>query len=472
MRHPDVSNPTRREALAAGMAGWAVPARAVSGGRPPNLVFLLTDDQRWDTLGVMGNPIIRTPNLDALGRDGVVFENNFCSTSICMTSRASFFSGLYERSHGISNFATPFSPEALAATYPARLRTAGYRTGFIGKYGVGAQLPRNAFDYFEAFPGQGRYFPSGENGPHLTRIQTGQAREFLEGCRRDQPFCLSISFKAPHVQDEDPRQFLSDPAHGKLYADIEIPLPATAAPRYYDGLPEFLKDSEGRRRWKLQFADPAMAQRSMKNYYRLISGVDEAAGAIVASLRERGLLDNTVIVFTGDNGYFLGEHGLSHKWYLYEESIRTPLLVWDPRLPWRARGQRRREMTLNIDIAPTLLDLAGLDATGMQGRALTPLVAGSRPRWRAEWFYSHLFEHPLIPKSEGIRTPEWSYIRWIGREPVYEQLFHLRRDPHNTRNLAGSPGHAKRLERMRSRSSAWRAALDRRRPGEAWRDPA
>jgi arylsulfatase A-like enzyme len=422
---------------------------------------LLADDQRWDTLGCMGNRIIQTPNVDRLARNGVVFENNFVTTAICMTSRACYFTGQMERTHGISNFATPFTPEQMERTYPALLRKAGYRTGFIGKYGVGKNLPTGAFDYFEAFPGQGHYFPpAGKGKEHLTHIQGKQCIEFLDGCSKDQPFCLSVSFKAPHVQDQDPKQFLYDPADEALYRDVEMPVPSTATEAHYRALPEFLHESEGRRRWELQFKTPEMYQRSVKGYYRLITEVDRAVGTLVDALSKRGELDNTVIVYTGDNGYFLGEHGLSHKWYMYEESIRTPLVIWDPRLPKGMRGRRRKEMALNIDVAPTLLGAAGIaPPPGMQGRDLAPLLRGQASGWRKEFFYSHLFEHPKIPRSEGVRDERFSYIRWIDQKPEYEQLFDHVADPHNEKNLARDPRHQSTLERLRGRWKAWRAQL-------------
>ncbi len=459
---------TRRTFMTSAVAG-ALASGATA--RRPNLLFLLTDDHRWDALGCMGNRIIQTPNLDRLARDGVIFENNFCATAICMTSRASFFTGLHERSHGISSFATPFTPDAMARTYPALLRGAGYCTGFIGKYGVGARLPENAFDYFEAFPGQGQYYHKRDGKTiHLTTIQQEQALKFLDGCKKDQPFCLSVSFKAPHVQDGDPRQFLYDPADEGMYSDVTIPVARTAQPQYYEALPPFLHGSEGRRRWELQFANPEMHQRSVKGYYRLITEVDRMVGNVLKALETSGQLQNTVVVFTGDNGYFLGEHGLSHKWYLYEESVRTPLIVWDPRLPKKTRGQRRREMTLNIDVAPTLLNYAGIQPPpSMQGCDFAPLVRGERPAWRHEWFYSHLFQNPRIPRSEGIRNERWAYIRWLDHN--MEQLFDIKEDPGNTTDLAAKPQHKAQLDAMRARWKAWDAAFGAWNPSRRWEDP-
>ncbi|GAI43593.1 unnamed protein product, partial [marine sediment metagenome] len=204
-------------------------------------------------MGCAGNPIIQTPNMDALAANGIRFSNAFVTTSICASSRASIFTGQWTRRHGIIDFGTHFSEEALAQTYPMLLSQAGYRIGFIGKYGVGPKrdLPIDKYDYWKGFPGQGRYENKDENGnyKHLTQIMGEQAIEFLQGCSEEQPFCLSVSFKAPHVQDSDPRQFLYDRAYSELYKDVTIPTPETANRRYFDALPEFLRVSEARRRW-------------------------------------------------------------------------------------------------------------------------------------------------------------------------------------------------------------------------------
>jgi arylsulfatase A-like enzyme len=175
----------------------------------PNIVFLLADDMRWDAMGCAGNKIIQTPNIDSLAARGVMFKNHFVTTSICCVSRASIFSGQYERRHGINDFHTDFTPAALAQTYPMLLKAAGYRVGFIGKYGVGDKLPKDAFDYWKGFPGQGRFFEKGDP-VHLTSKMGDQAIEFLKGGDGTKPFCLAISFKAPHAQDGAPREFPPD----------------------------------------------------------------------------------------------------------------------------------------------------------------------------------------------------------------------------------------------------------------------
>ena len=204
----------------------------------------------------------------------------------------------------------------------------------------------------------------------------------------------------------------------------------------------------------------------MKGYYRLITGVDVVVGRILDSLQRQRLLENTVIIFTSDNGFFLGERELSGKWLMHEESIRTPLIIRDPRLPAALRGKRRREMTLNVDIAPAILSLAGIPPSPyMQGRNLIPLARGESPSWRSEFYYSHLFAHKTIPKSEGVRNERWKYIRYIESDPLYEELYDLRDDPREERNLARSGAHVSQLATMRKGWKTWRSAVENWRPG-------
>ena len=430
-------------------------------GRRPNFLVLVTDDHRYDAMGCMGNPVIRTPHMDALARDGVVFENNFCTTSICCTSRASILTGMYARRHGIHDFGADLPPELLATTYPALLREAGYRTGFVGKYGIGRNLPEDAYDFWRGFAGQGKYFNEVDGKTiHMTDLLCGHAVGFLEGCRAEEPFCLSVSFKAPHTMDYNPRPWQPAPRFDALYEDATIPVPQTATEAAYQALPEFLKDSEGRRRWQNRFRTPGRYQETMRDYYRLLTGVDEAIGRMREVLKQRGLDDNTIILYTGDNGFFLGERGLAGKWYAYEESMRTPLIIRDPRLPQRRRGRRVAPMALNIDLAPTILDAAGLPLPdAMQGRSLTPAMLGRERAWRNDWFYEHLFKHPRIPRSEGVRTARWKYIRWIDCDPPLEELYDIERDPLEQHNLARDPGHTKRLDALRARWRYYRQSL-------------
>ncbi len=432
---------------------------------PPNLIFILADDLRWNTLGCMGDRIIQTPNVDRLAAEGVLFRNHFVTTSICAVSRASIFSGQYARRHGINDFATPFTAAAWAQTYPALLRKAGYRTGFIGKFGVGRDLKPLAaeFDYWRGLPGQaGPFFDKKDpTHTHATARFGDQALEFLRGTEAGKPFCISLSFSAPHARDGDPREYPPDARDEKLYADVEIPTPKTATDAAFRRLPDFVQQSEGRRRWQRRFATPEMFQRITRDYYRLITGVDREVGRIVAELAARKLTGKTVLIFTSDNGYFLGERGMADKWLPYEESIRVPLIVFDPRLPASARGRKVDALTLNIDFAPTLLDLAGLSAVAaMQGQSLLPLVRGAVPaRWRTEFFYEHLTFPKIIPPTEGVRTERWKYFRWVDARPVLEELYDLQADPFEEHNLAAGPAHAKTLADLRGRWEALREQL-------------
>jgi arylsulfatase A-like enzyme len=406
----------------------------------------------------MGTPAIYTPTLDTLAERGVLFNNSFCTTSICCTSRASIFTGMYGRTNGIEVFDKPLPSSLLDQTYPSILRRHGYRTGFVGKYGIGGPLPAEAFDFWEGFPGQGKYFHEVEGETlHLSRLLARKCLAFLDGCSRSQPFCLSVSFKAPHVLDGDARPFQPDPRFEEMYVRDEIPAPATATEGNFRALPEFIRDSEGRLRWERRFATPEMFQSSVKDYYRLITGVDFAVAEILTALTLRDLDRNTVVIFTSDNGFFLGEHGLAGKWLMYEESIRVPLLIYDPRLPLHLRGRRLEEMVLNIDLAPTVLNLAGLESPdSVHGSSLVPLLEGVKTEWRKEWFYEHHYEHRgRIPASEGIRTAEWKYVRYLKSEPLYEQLFSLREDPHEERNLATDPRYGETLAKLRERWSVW-----------------
>ncbi len=467
MPRPVVGLPRRRFLYLA-----AVSPLAGAAGRRPNLVVLITDDQRWDTLGCMGNRIIRTPNIDQMAAGGVVFTNHFVTTSICMSSRASLFTGLYLRSHKINDFETDFSEAQYRRIYPEILRRAGYRTGFIGKWGVGNRMPADRFDYFRGFPGQGHYFPKRpDESIHLTELMGDQAVEFLRGSTPTQPFCLSVSFKAPHVQDEDPRQFLHSRATAHLYRGVEIPVPKTAEVRYIEILPLEVQRSEARRRWAVRFSTPPLYQESVKAYYRLITEVDTVVGRIREQLEKMGAADSTVILFTSDNGFYLGEHGLAGKWFMHEESIRVPLVVYDPRLERSRRGTRRSEMTLNIDLAPTILSLAGAAAPPMQGRDLTPLIGGRSVKWRTEWFYEHLFAHAWIPRTEGVRTTEWKYTRYLDTQPLFEELYELRNDPLEERNLAREGGRPDQLAYFRERWKLWREALEAWPGDRPWNDP-
>jgi len=454
--------------------GFALCATAsLCGAEPqvrPNILFVLTDDQRWNTLGCMGDTNILTPNIDRLAQQGVLFQNHFVTTSICCCSRASIFTGQYMRRHGIEGFGQPFTSAQWAETYPALLRQNGYRTGFIGKFGVGddpaVKAMADKFDYWRGVPGQGgKYFinPNDLNRTHETKKFGDDALEFISSTSANQPFCLSLSFTAPHARDTMPHleQYQPDDRDRSLYTGVMIPEPVTDNPDYFAKLPKSVQNSEGHRRWLWRFDTPEHYEISVKNYYRLISGIDREVGRIMAELEKGGLASNTVVIYTSDNGYFLGDRELSDKFFMYEEGLRDPLIVFDPREPAANRGRSETAMTLNIDFAPTMLALAGVTPpAGMQGRSLIPLVENQRPAdWRTEFFYEHHTFPKIIPPSEGVRTERYSYIRWINEKPLVEELFDLKNDQLEGHNLAAKPEFEQTLTQLRARWEKYRDEL-------------
>lgn len=428
-------------------------------GKRPNIILLLVDDLRWNALGCMGNGIVKTPHIDKLAARGVLFTNAFVTTSICWSSRASIFTGQWMRRHGVGlNDGKELKPGAWASTYPAQFRGAGYRTGFIGKFGVGSDKKMSSmegeFDYWKGLPGQGGKFfiePDDPKRMHKTALFGDQALEFISDCKVDQPFCLSVSFNAVHARDHQPREYEPDPRDEGLYDGTEIPLPKLATEAAFNRLPEFLKTSEGRTRWGWRFDEPRKAQNILRDYYRLITGVDREIGRIVEALEKQNLAANTILLFTSDNGYALADRGLADKWFPYEEDIRVPLIVVDPRLPAARRGTKMDRIALNVDIAPTLLDLAGLPIPSvMQGLSLKPLIEGQSPAdWRTEFFYEHHAVPARIPPVEAIRTERWKYIRWIKAQPVVEELYDLQNDPLEERSLIDDPASATELAKLR-----------------------
>ncbi len=463
---------TTRRCFLSGLAGFPGILRA-QAKRPPNILFFLTDDQRWDAAGFMGNQILRTPVADRLANSGVVFTNSFVTTSICMTSRASIMTGLYARAHRVELFTTPLSDEQFRSSFPGLLRSAGYRTGYVGKWGIGPEKPEEKrFDYFQAFRGQGELLvKSGGRTIGSSRLLAEQTREFLRGCKKDQPFCMTVGYNSPHAQDNAPWQYLYEPEHAGWYKDAVIPVPETANPAHWPKYPQSIQRSEMRRRWAPRFATPELFQETLRAYFRLITEIDESMGEIMAELARLGLDSNTVVIFTSDNGYYYGEYGFADKWLMHEPSIRVPLFITDLRT--RQAVRRAPQMALNIDLAPTILELAGLRApASMQGRSLVPLLRGESPPWRRDWFYEHRYRHNgWIPATEGVRTGRWKYTRYIDTDPLFEEMFDLERDKAEMRNLAADPSHARQLARLRARWQTWVKNLESWRPGEPWREP-
>lgn len=418
----------------------------------PNILLLLADDWRHDTLGIAGHPVVKTPQLDALARNGFRFTHAAVTTSICGVSRASIFTGQWMSRHGnkaFDAFRTPW-----AETYPGLLRANGYYVGHIGKWHNG-KFPAENFDFGRSYAGTHYLKQADGSTIHVTQKNENDALEFLRTRPADKPFCLTLAFFATHAEDSNPKQYLPQPASESLYQNVRIPIPKTAGDEYFRRLPPFVANekNEGRNRWHWRFDTPEKYQQYMKAYYRLATEVDTTVGRVLAELKARGLDENTLVIFTTDNGYFHGEHGLADKWYPYEESIRVPLIVRDPRMPASKRGKTNNDFVLNVDLAPTILAATGITAPPrMQGRSFAPLyLARTRPPWRTEFFYEHAIirSTDFIPASEALVQKKMKYIYWPDFK--HEELFDLQRDPHEERNLAPTPAHARTLTAMRNR---------------------
>ncbi|HMV51434.1 MAG TPA: sulfatase [Blastocatellia bacterium] len=432
--------------------------RSSAAKTKPNILILYADDWRHDTLSLAGNPVVKTPNLDQLAKQGVWFRRAYVTTSICGVSRATLMTGQWMSRHGnpaFEAFKTPWSE-----TYPGRLRANGYWVGHIGKWHNG-KFPAEQFDFGRSY--SNTHYQKQPDGSliHITQKNENDALEFLRTRPADKPFCLTLAFFATHAEDQNPKQYLYQPQSESLYQNVTVPVPPTMSDEFFKLLPPFIANekNEGRNRWHWRFDTPEKYQQYMKAYYRLATEVDATAGRVLAELRKLGLDENTLVIFTTDNGYFHGEHGLADKWYPYEESIRVPLIVRDPRLKAAKRGSVNDDVVLNADLAPTILAFAGVAApAGMQGRDFAPLyLAARKPDWRDEFFYEHatIRDTDFIPSSEALVRKEIKYIYWPDFR--YEELFDLRRDPREVRNLVNDKAYAAKLARMRRRFAALKA---------------
>lgn len=443
------------------------PPAPESPRKRPNFVIFLTDDQAQSEMACMGNSVIRTPNMDRLAGAGALFTNSFVTTAICCSSRASILTGQYMRRHGIRDFGTPLSSQAWEQTYPALLRKAGYRTGYLGKFAIGSParadprlcLPADEFDSWYGFP-QELSFEQTVDGKkrYLTSLITEKAIHFLRENPVATPFCLVVAFKEPH----GPHDYF-DPEVPDPYVGTEIPPPANMTRRSFEALPEFLRKGRNATAASDWRQDPSSYQRDMRTWYRYVTRADLTIGEIMAEVKELGLDADTVVVHTSDNPSIQGAHGLKGKWLMYEESIRVPLIIRDPRVAEGRRGLRCTEMALNIDLAPTVLSMAGVPIPpGMQGMDLQPFLHDPEARGREDWYYEHVYNPERgapIPESEGVRTRRWKYIRYTGTNPPYEQLFDLATDSHEESDLARDPAHAQQISALRTRCDEYRRTL-------------
>ena len=445
--------------------------------RRPNIIYIMTDDQTVNQMSCYGNPILKTPNMDRIANEGIRFNNCFCTNSLCAPSRASVLTGCYSNINGIQgNSERAGEVEHLnpdLPTFPELLHQAGYYTALIGKYHLHDEPA--GFDEWRTLIGQGKYFDADfiENGVktksegYVTDVITDKAMYFLERVDKSRPFCLVYQHKGPH------RPFTPAPRHAHLWDDIEFPYPETYNDDYatrkvaglardmkfenslagdYENLPENLSPGE-KKNW--------IFQRFVKDSYRATVGIDENLGRVLEYLDTHNLTEDTIIIYTTDNGFFYGEHGWYDKRFMYEPSLRLPLVIRYPGLG--SPGQICDEMVLNVDFAPTILDIAGVPVPEtMHGRSLKPLLEGkSSDDWRKSVYYSYYentwsllgfkqedlaypdfkyFTAHRVGPHHGVRTDRYKLIEYYS-EGDYRELFDLENDPNELKNLYGEPGY-------------------------------
>jgi arylsulfatase A-like enzyme len=415
-------------------------ASLYAADRKPNFLFVYTDDQRWDAMGVVQReqgerarfPWFKSPNMDRLAAGGVRFRNAFVTLALCAPSRAAFLTGRYNHLNGITNNGTEFPTNSV--THASVLRAAGYRTAYIGKWHMGEQRgQRPGFDYSASIIGHGRYndCPVEINGVStptqgwLDDVSTDFAIAFMKE-NRDKPFSMVVGFKSPHT----PRGGKNLPERLRnLYAgETSRSTPNVGLPAIYNASDPITG----------KYAQGLVDNAVHLDYFRHVTGVDENLGRLLDTLDTLGLADDTVVVFTSDNGYFLGEHCLGDKRAIYEESLRIPMLVRYPRL--FAKGQVVDEMVLNIDLAPTFLDLAGVPVQGeMQGVSWKTLASGQKPaNWRQSFLAEYFKEQGNTPTLVGIRTATAKLVKHPGHDD-WTEVFDLALDPYEIKNRAADP---------------------------------
>ncbi len=430
--------------------------------KQPNIVFFFTDDQTSSSLACYGHPLAQTPNLDRLAAQGTRFTNACVSQSICWVSRTTILTGLTGRTFGTPERPDQATPDAIRNLYPDILRKHGYRTGFFGKWH--AKMPRgfNPSAHFDVFQGIGRnpFYKRQPDGSlrHETELIVDGGIDFVKNQPKDKPFAVNMWFNACHAEDSDRRpgigHFPWPRAMDDLYRDDEIAPPRLNDPAIFDAQPDFLKTSITRERFFWRWNTDSKYRANMRAYLRMVSGIDNAIGRFLKALEEAGLADNTIIVYSADNGYFLGNRGFAGKWSHYEDSLCVPLIIHDPRVPKARRGQVTDASALNLDFPATFLDWAGAPIpTSYQGRSLKPVVENGKPDdWRTETFHEHFAVRNRIPAFEGLRNHRYKYVRYFDFD--HEFLHDLKNDPDELKNLADNPQHSTLLKQMRARTDA------------------
>jgi N-acetylglucosamine-6-sulfatase len=451
----------------------AAATGATAPSSRPNIVFVLTDDQRWDAISLAGTATPATPNIDRIGREGVYFRNAFATTALCSPSRASILTGVYAHTHGVKDNFTEFPADT--PTWPLALQRAGYETAYIGKYHMGEDndLPRPGFDYFATHKGQGQYFDTtfringGESRVipgYYTHVVTDLADQWIRGRSADRPWSIMVGHKAPHSF------YLPEDKYKDAFRDMQIPYPASAfmlddKPAWYrDRLPTWHGIYGPLFDYRKQFPDRTPAgvtafEEMVRSYWRTILSVDDSVGRLYQTLQDTGQLDNTVFIFASDHGILNGEHGMIDKRTAHEPSIRIPLVVRYPGLTQPSAPRTVDRMVLTTDFAPSILDMAGLPTeVTAHGRSWKAVAQGQDdPDWRESYVYVYNYEKqfPYTPNVRALRTEDWKYVRYPNAvTPHKAELYHLAEDPGELVNLIDAPQH-------RARVAAMHAELDR-----------
>ncbi|MHB1698740.1 MAG: sulfatase family protein [Acidobacteriaceae bacterium] len=478
---PHARETTRREFLQGTMAvagtllAGAPLAAAQEKTKRPNLVFFLGEGQRWDALSIAGHPILKTPNHDRIGREGMLFRNAFCTNALCAPARAALLTGMYSRSTGaLSNEHMNLPLPADITLVTDILRDAGYEIAIVGKvhahngleernwnYYFGHNSPSN--NYANPFFKEGR---DGKVGPekqyksvYPDDLSTDKAVEWLKQDRDDKPFCLLVWFVAPHEPFFRPRRHLD------LYNDgTRISKPTTFDDdlKGYPGKPQAFINAENKIGTTPKHEAAGSLEGMAKNYYAGLVAVDENIGKVLNYLEQQNILDDTAIIHTSDHGYFLGEWRMFDKRQMHEPSIRVPLMIRYPkRIP---AGTVRNEQIIDLDVAPTILDLAGIPAPKqMEGKSMIPLARAADPDFRKEWYYEY-FEWPnpeAVRPHRGIRTESWKLIHYV-MDPQEFEMYDLADDPGETMNLYGNPSYAAQQKKLLNRLDELQATVPKR----------
>ena len=429
--------------------------------KKPNIVFILVDDQRNTSLGCAGHPQIKTPVVDSLAARGVRFENAFVQTPICMASRANIFTGLTTTTHGYhANPSTPVRKEDLDTSFPTLLRRSGYTTGFYGKQHVrwagGINGMTTMFDDHEVLH-RNPYLKKMPDGTlrHVDEIIGDKSVAFVQSQSAHKPFFLYMSFNISHAEDNDRRpgyHYQWPAAEDGLFDDIEPNRPNLDDPKYYDATPDFLKTTINRSRYFWGYDTPEKYRGNLRAIYRMLAGMDRIVGRVMTALKENGFDENTVIIYSADNGYYMGDRGFQGKWSHYDQSIHVPLIVYDPRMKSELSGRVLPETAVSLDLPATILDLAAVPVPAKyQGNTLVPLLAGAHPKnWRTDFYVEHHADPAQIATWFGIRDNRYTYANYYqnGTELLYDR----ERDPTELTNVATDSAYAAVFARLRQRS--------------------